>query len=281
MALNAEQYKLRQVVIDEYCELLSVSQDPTIVLEALKTKELTEALVTSILSQAIAEGSLRASQVPVKLIPATRKKWIKLAGDRERNKRAKLGTAVHDVFERLANGEVFDIPEQYESHAEMFLKFVEKYQVRFVKTEFVVFNLTYGYAGTGDFLAYFDARPEWGLILGDYKSSLSGIWPSVALQLAGLRYGDFIGDCTACPCPNNDHPTASLVEDYETLKRVEKCVGVQITADKVHVVPSNVNPFTFEVFKAACIVADWKLEGERFAIDKKAEDPIERETVSE
>lgn len=283
MALTSNDIKLRQHRINWYLDELR--SDKTHALRNLavdvkdkKNPKTTLAIQTSVLAEALGRDLLVVQDIPVNLIDDVRKKWLKGAADRDRDDAASLGTLVHKHAERLAQGEVFGIPDEHLDHVRVWRAWVEYYGVEFVDTEFTVFNLALGYAGTGDFLARFRKRPDWGLVLGDYKTSKSGLWASVALQLTALRYAQFIGRCRTCPHMDNVHPIEDVYADYETLKQVKTLVGVQITAESFHTVP--VNPSRMkdrefkDAFKGAIATAAWKSTGEKNALLPDAEQKV-------
>lgn len=288
MALTYADIKLRQHRIDWYLDLIRENKREGLfqvgadVKDRVHHKATTTAIHTSVLAEALGRDLIEPQDVPQGLVADVRKKWLKGAADRERDDAALTGTRVHKHAERLAQGEKFDIPEEHQRHIESWFRFVQYYGVEFVDTEFTVFNLTLGYAGTGDFLAYFRKRPQWGLVLGDYKTSKSGLWASVALQLKALADGDFIGRCKACemngPCEGNRHPEAAVYADTETLKPVQTLVGVQLTAEGFHVVPVNPSPMAqkrfAQTFKSAIDITAWKSGGDRDALLTDAEPKV-------
>lgn len=172
---------------------------------------------------------------------------IKGAPWRDRDTAADKGTAVHDYAERIALDPDYEaeVPEDLKGHVNSFRQFVADFDVQFEASEFTVYSRKHGYAGTGDFLARFGNAPELGLVLGDYKTNRSGIFPDVALQLAALRYADFIGlaDNSENPIPN-----------------VDTCAAVHISGDGYKVIPVKVDEDVFRVFLRAGDIARWQNE---------------------
>lgn len=267
---TVEQLKLRKEKIEHYCAGIAIHKYEG--LEQLdrdiKTKMATASIRIAVLALALARGFIEVGDIPAKLADEVCEKWLKEAGDRERDIAADRGTEVHDLAERLAQGEVVDVPAELAGHIRSWYAFVERWKMRFIATEFTVFHLKYGYAGTGDFLGYSELHPEWGLILGDYKTSVSGIWADICLQLAAIRFAQFIGRCKDKPDFHTDHSQCEFLTDSTTLPKVKTCVGVQITELGFQVVPARAGKAHFNTFLSGLNVAKWKTEGEQLALDK-------------
>jgi hypothetical protein len=79
--------------------------------------------------------------------------------------------------------------------------FLDRYQPKWVASEFTVWSDAYGYAGTADWAAYISGS----LVLGDNKTGQS-VYPDTAMQLAALGNADFIlePDGTEKPLPKFD-----------------------------------------------------------------------------
>jgi hypothetical protein len=248
---TAEQMQLRQEKITAWVdELSSANGDAESVIKRIPYN-----LKVPVLAGALANGSISTELVAPKIANDVAMSFIKDTGNRTRDAAADKGTKVHALAEAITNGEVVTVPPALEHHIESWQQFRDFYDLEFVLTEFTVWSPTHEYAGTSDFLARSRRFPELGLICGDYKTSVSGIWPDIALQLAAIRYADFIGKF-------------DLSEDYETLKDIETYWGVQITADGYRVVPVNVNEAVFRVFLSAINIARWKRDYEQFALGK-------------
>jgi hypothetical protein len=137
--------------------------------------------------------------------------WLKGASFRDRDKRADLGSRVHEAAEAYALGAPW--PEWSEDEApylRAFLRWLEEFAPEFVAVEAPVFSRQQRYAGTLD--AIVDVRlpdlarrsgldPDRPLrLLIDYKTG--GVYPEVALQLAAYRFAEtFIGLPSADEAP--------------------------------------------------------------------------------
>jgi hypothetical protein len=212
-----------------------------------------------VLAFALAEGLITIDDIPPKLAADVNERLVKEEPMRVRNTAADKGTEVHDLVERIDNGEAVDVPPELTGHVESWRQCKHHYGFRTELTEFSVFSPTHDYAGTGDWLGYSDLFPEWGLILADYKTSESGIWPDIALQLAALKYADFIGVA--------DEGENGKVYKERPIPKIKTCLGIQVTGEGYKVVPVNVSQGTFKVFLSAINVARWKTQFEQFALE--------------
>ncbi|HVK25206.1 MAG TPA: hypothetical protein VM677_27940 [Actinokineospora sp.] len=125
---------------------------------------------------------------------------IKNAARRFVAEAAETGTAVHDMFEKRALGQPIGRvhPElaEYLRHIDAFL---DKYQPRFLHVEDAVWSDTHQYAGSFDWIAEVDGE----IVMGDTKSTRSGIHDTVAYQLSAYANADKIvtqaGDAAPMP----------------------------------------------------------------------------------
>jgi hypothetical protein len=130
---------------------------------------------------------------------ADRVTQIKGAHERTSGTAAGLGDAVHDATDALCSGRpIPDAEGAVKPFMAQFGKFLDERKPEFLMTEVTVWNRTYGYAGTFDWLA----RMGGWLTLGDTKTG-KNVWPEVGLQLAALSHAEFIlrPDGTEEPMP--------------------------------------------------------------------------------
>lgn len=264
---TVEQLKLQKEKVEHYC--LAIAEDKESGLAELR--KATPAMQGNVYALALAREVISINDVPPKLAKDVAERYLKEAAWRERDVAADRGTEVHDLAERLTQGEILSVPDELANHIHVWRQFVDDWEMEFIETEFTVFYPKFNYAGTGDFLARSGRMPEWGVILGDYKTSKSGIWPDIALQLAALKYAAFIGRCSDCATYGDlcTHPASACYEDFTTLKAIETCVGVQITDEGYQVVPVRVTDATYQIFLSAINVHKWKTEAEKWALDLK------------
>lgn len=258
---TSKQMKLRAAIIEMHVqEMLTTELDFPAFMKLIDYKYRIDVMVL-----ALARGYITPEQIPPNKAREVQEKYLKKAPDRIRDAAAKIGTDVHDLMERLALGEKIDVPPEYANHIRAWRMFMADWGVQVVDTEFTVEGDNY--MGTGDLLWRSERRPELGLILGDYKSSESGIWPDIALQLAAIRYAKHILRCLKRPHADDYlHLPSDVVIDDKTLGQIKSYTGIQITGNGYKVVPVNVTLNTFKVFQAATIVADWKTDREKNAL---------------
>lgn len=118
---------------------------------------------------------------------------------RTRDKAADVGTALHDAAESYAIGRTYTATPEVQPYVDAFMAWVAAFEPTFEAAEFTVYSRTRSYAGTGDCIAVIDGE-RW---LIDYKTGASGPWPEAGLQIAALRYAEFVGlpDGTEGPVP--------------------------------------------------------------------------------
>lgn len=162
-----------------------------------------------------------------------------------------LGSLVHDICEALVLGiELPPYPKQHEGFVAAFRQFVNDFQPSFEMTEASVFNRTYRYAGTCDFIA---TIPGFGRVLGDYKTTKPnaktghGIYPETALQLAAYRYAEFVG------LPDGEE---------HALPDIDCCLAVNLRPDGYKVVPVQADEDVFRTFLYVLEVAQFVNDGE-------------------
>lgn len=139
-----------------------------------------------------------------KLPLSERLKKIKGGRYEKRDAAAARGTQIHKLAERLIAGERVTIPDNMTGYVEACVAFLNDFDVRQVHVEAVVYSETRRHVGTTDLIAdvllpdmpdYDDIpRGDDGYSRGlfDWKTSKSGIFGDVALQLAPYRHSEFL-----------------------------------------------------------------------------------------
>lgn len=113
---------------------------------------------------------------------------LRQAATDERDAAARLGTAVHDA---AATGKALtDVPPDVAPRLRQYLDWLEKSGAEILGSEFQVWNLTVGYAGTADLLCRF---PDGSIWVVDLKTG-KGIYGEYALQLLAYLMAEFIGE---------------------------------------------------------------------------------------
>lgn len=94
------------------------------------------------------------------------------------------GTEVHDLAEKLAKGEEVEVPDAIAGHVTSALRFLDEYKFETILTETSCFHEKALYGGTFDLLGRSRLSEHEGkVILADWKTNRTGIYPETALQL--------------------------------------------------------------------------------------------------
>lgn len=116
--------------------------------------------------------------------------WLKGAAYRDRDRKAALGSNVHDAFEAYVLGKPYPTwPLPIRPRMKQVQAFLADHKPVFEATEASVYNRTQRYAGTLDAICTIDGRR----LLVDTKTG-KGVYPEAALQLAAYRYAEFLGN---------------------------------------------------------------------------------------
>jgi hypothetical protein len=132
----------------------------------------------------------------------------KIEGGRyeKRDAAANRGSAVHAMAERLIANEQVTVPDELTGYVQSCVGFLDDFDVQQVHVEAVVYSETNRHVGTADLIAdvllpdmpeyEHIARDENGYSRGllDWKTSRSGIFGDVALQLVAYRHSEFLID---------------------------------------------------------------------------------------
>ena len=111
----------------------------------------------------------------------------KAAPRRSTGDAAKVGTAVHDYFEQYARGEAPKrVPLEVQPFARHVAEFHDRYQPEYLHIEDTVWSDQHRYAGSFDWVAKIDGQ----LVMGDTKTTRSGVHAEVALQLSAYAHAD-------------------------------------------------------------------------------------------
>jgi hypothetical protein len=132
----------------------------------------------------------RLAQLP----PSQRLEEIAGATKARFNSAAVRGTEVHRLAEKLSHGETVSVPDHLRGHVESAVAFLDDYDVEVTVTEAALFSRKRKHAGSAD--AFGSAQKPGELlrtnILWDWKTNASGPWGSVAFQLSGYRFSEFM-----------------------------------------------------------------------------------------
>lgn len=121
----------------------------------------------------------------------------------KRDDAADRGTIVHGIAERITLGETVEVPENVAGYVEAAVQFLDDWQIEPLIVERPIAHRAHWWAGTADL---FGRLPDGRIVLADWKTADSGIWPETALQLAAYRHGEFYlaADGTEQPLPMAD-----------------------------------------------------------------------------
>ncbi|GIF14824.1 hypothetical protein [Actinoplanes teichomyceticus] len=188
-----------------------------------------------------------------KLPYSERLKKIKGGRYEKRDAAANKGSAVHKMAERLVAGEKVTVPDELAGYVESCVKFLDDFQVRQVYVEAVVYSEANRHVGTCDLIAdvLLPDMPEYAHIsrdeegfsraLLDWKTSRSGIFGDVALQLAPYRHSEFL----------IDPRTGDVVE----MPAVDFAAGVHLTPTGYHFIPLETGEDVYRDFLYVAEVA--------------------------
>jgi hypothetical protein len=164
------------------------------------------------------------------LTPSKRLDILKKCRYEERDAAARRGTEVHALAEQLVNGTEIEVPEPLAGHVDSYLRFLEDWNPQPIIVEASVFSRQHRYAGTLDMVALLAGL---GTGLWDVKTTRSGVFGEVALQLAAYRYADFYldADGNEIPMPEVDH-----------------CGVIWVRSDGYELIPVEAGPAQFRSF---------------------------------
>lgn len=159
----------------------------------------------------------------------------------DRDAAANRGTEVHRLAELLGRGEEIVVPEEIKGHVESYVRFLDEFDPTDALLERVVINRRWRYMGKFDMIATIE-HPKLGRVLLDVKTSRSGPFEEVGLQLAGYRFAETMieEDGTEVPMPE-----------------VDACGVVWVRADGYDLIPFKADESTFRTFLYAKQVGEW------------------------
>ncbi|PPG29674.1 hypothetical protein [Pseudoclavibacter sp. RFBB5] len=194
------------------------------------------------------------SEMPV----AKRLAELKGAKNRQRDWAAKRGTEVHNLAEKLANGEEVEVPDEIRGHVESAVKFLDDFDVEIILTETPCYNDKALYGGTFDLLLRSKLPEHAGkVILADWKTNRSGIFAETALQLTAYANAThYLG------ADNLEHSMAEL--------GITDLWAIWVRSDDYSVYPMEFSSATWATFSYAAgiarsisdkeVAAEWKGE---------------------
>jgi hypothetical protein len=175
-----------------------------------------------------------------KMPPSKRLAVLQKARFAEVDKASNRGTEVHRLAQGLLHGRKVEVPEELAGHVESCVKFLDDWEPKPIVTEFVVADRKWKYCGQGD--AVLQLR-NGEVVIIDWKTGRTGIYPEAALQLAAYRFAEVrLGD------DGEEHPMSELgIGDTGW--------GVHIRADGYDRIPLDVSEAVFRYFTHVLHVA--------------------------
>jgi hypothetical protein len=165
---------------------------------------------------------------------------LKQAPYSDRDRAAKRGTEVHGLAEKLINGVEVDVPDELAGHVESYVRYLDEWKPTPVLVEATVASRKWGYCGTLD--AVYDL-PDGRRVIGDIKTSRSGIFPEIVLQLAAYRYAEVYLD------GDDEKPMADV--------GITHAQGIWVRADGYDVYDLPADEAAFNKFLHVATVARW------------------------
>lgn len=169
-------------------------------------------------------------------LPLTeRLKKIKGGRYEKRDAAGNRGTQIHKLAERLMDGQRVVVPDELAGYVQACVRFLDDFQLRPFYVEAVVYSETRRHVGTLDLIGdvLLPDMPEYDHIprdadgfsrgLFDWKTSRSGIFGDVAMQLAPYRFSEFL-----------IHPET---QEPLPMPHVDFCAGIHLRPDGYSFVP--------------------------------------------
>jgi hypothetical protein len=182
----------------------------------------------------------------------------------DRDKAANRGTEVHKLAEDLIHGRPVDVPPELAGHVDSYVRYLDEWQPEPILVERTVASRKWNYAGTLDDVS---RLPDGRVVIGDIKTSRSGIFAETALQLAAYRFAEVWVDDDG-----TEHPMADLgIDDIGH--------GLWIRGDRYDVLPIPVEESVWRAFLHIAFGARWMRDNKNIVGDPLP--PPGRQTVLE
>lgn len=187
--------------------------------------------------------NIDAVSVLAKSDPEAAVDMLKGAHSRYTKARSDLGSAAHDMFERMIRGErVRRVGMDLEPYRRHFAEFLDTVQPELMSAEAVMWSDLHDYAGSSDaILRVDDVEMGPSLVIVDWKTSKNA-YSDVALQLSAYANADRI-----------------IGEDGESrpMPEIEAGAVLHITAERWEFRPVRIDDEVFRIFLALRQVFDW------------------------
>jgi hypothetical protein len=179
---------------------------------------------------------------------------LKGAHRRYTKSRSDLGSAAHDMFERMLRGErVRRVGMDLEPYRRHFAEFLDEVQPEMYSAEDVMWSDTHEYAGSSDaILRVEDVHSGPVLVMTDWKTS-KDTYADVALQLSAYAHADRIID------PNGES---------RPMPEIAAGAVLHVTAERWAFKPVKIDDEVFDFFLALRKIFDWDREVSKTVIGK-------------
>jgi hypothetical protein len=168
--------------------------------------------------------------------PTQRLTEIRGAHRRRSESAMSRGRRIHRFGELIASGRPVEVPDELDGPVTAYARFLDEWDITATHTEMPVAHTRYRYGGTLDAIV---TAPRLGTVLLDIKTG--GVFPEVALQLAGYRYADIC---------NPDGTTAAMPE-------LDGCYVAHVMNDAVELIPVLADEITHRTFLYLLSVYRW------------------------
>jgi hypothetical protein len=185
--------------------------------------------------------------------------YLKRAPMRNTGEAADTGTQVHDLIEKMARGQkVGRVHPDLAGFVAGFQEWLDLYEPEFLFLEETVWSEAHEYAGSFDWIARMGDTPTTRrlemvgeTILGDNKTTRSGVHAEVALQLSAYKRADYI-----------------LRQDGSKLElpAIDGAAVLWLRPEEWSFVPVNVGDEVFDVFLSLLPVLHWERELKKSAL---------------
>jgi hypothetical protein len=211
-------------------------------------KGLPKEVFTRYAGTATAEFAVNHWDELAEMAPADRLKRINGGRYENRDAAADRGQETHEIARQLSGGAEVPVPEEIAGYVRATVRFLDEFDVQPIAEELLVFSETHYYCGRLDIAASVEIpdldlydwipRDDDGRARGlfDYKSSPSGIYGELGLQLAPYKYAEYAMD---------EH------DEITEVPKVDFAAGVHLRRDGTYsVIPVACGPDEFDDFLA-------------------------------
>lgn len=156
----------------------------------------------------------------------------------KRDVAAVRGTDVHAIAERVAAHEEVEVPDHLADYVTSCVEFLDMWRPKTLLVERPVANRSHWWAGKFDFIG---ELPDGRIVLVDWKTAESGIWPETAFQLAAYRHAEFWVDDDG-----NEQPMPAITDTW----------AVWLKREGYEVVPVKGDAATYREFRHIAYVSE-------------------------